>query len=146
MPLAGEVIVASDAGAGSELAYAEITAASAAFTTVADISGLSISFTLASTRTVYIKWGGLVRSTIASDIIDIAITDNTPTTLVNSSSIFIPAANASVRTEFGVRKSLVAGTYNYKIRGTRTSGTGTTNVNALTTSVSYIQALDITSV
>lgn len=127
-----------------EITYTEITAASSSFTTIADVSGLSISFTLTETRTVELRSCCLVRSTVAADTIELSLTDSSNTLQMNSGGIYIPTANGSVRQFFAVRKSLAAGSYTYKIRAARLSGSGTTVVNATSTSPSYIQALDVT--
>jgi hypothetical protein len=134
----------ASAGAGTELGYSEIVAQSASFTTEADVSGLSVSFTLTSTRTVQLRASLLGKSSGAPDKIVGSIADAANVHLIESGVIQITTANDNVRAEFGIRKVLAAGAYTYHIRAQRTTAIGTCTINASATNPSYIQALDIT--
>jgi hypothetical protein len=138
--LAGDIVSASDPG--RELAYAEITAASAAFTAQADIAGLSITFTLTETRTVLVQSYMLGLSTIASDRIQFTLTDAANVQVQLSADLFIPANNVTVHAFISWRAQLAAGSYTYKIRGQRNVGTGSCIANAAVARPNYIQALD----
>lgn len=127
-----------------ELGYAQITTGSASFTTVVDIASLTVSFTLTTARTVQIRASLLMRSTVAADTLQGFITDASSVALMDTGSIYIPVASASVRSEMSVRLALAAASYTYKIRASRATGTGTATVNAAAVSPSYIQALDVT--
>jgi hypothetical protein len=128
-----------------ELAYAEINASSANFTTIADVSGLSVSFTLTATRTVRIIASCLIKSTVAGDTLQVTIADPSNTVLITSGSVYEPISVANVRTEFSVRKVLTAASYTYKVRAERIApGTGSCVINASAPNPSYIQAIDIT--
>lgn len=127
-----------------EVGYAEIVAASASFTAIADVSGLSVSFTLTSTRKILVVVYALLQSTIANDRIQLTLADGSGTQLQLSGELSIPAISVTVPVEFSWRKSLTAGSYTYKVRATRTAGTGTCILNAAAARPCYIQALDVT--
>jgi hypothetical protein len=127
-----------------ELDYSEITSGSSAFTSIADITGLDVSFTLDSTRTVRIDVFCLVQSTIANDRIQLTLADSSNNVKQVTGDLFIPANSATVPGILSWRTSLAAGTYTYKVRGNRQTGTGTCIVNGGATRPCWIQALDVT--
>jgi len=127
-----------------ELGYAEITAGSASFTAIADVTGLSITVVLGSTKTVVVTVYALVQSSIANDRIQLTLADGAGTQLQVTGDLFIPAATVTVPVMMGYRKSLTAGTYTFKVRANRQAGTGTCIVNAAAARPCYIQAIDVT--
>jgi hypothetical protein len=140
-----DALDAAVASLPGEIAYNEIVATSAAFTTIADIAGLSVSFTLLSTRTVRIDVFAIVQSNTAADRIQLTLADASNNVLqVTGDLPPIPAANSSVEGLILWRKSLPAGSYTYKVRANRQAGTGTCVVNAAATRPAFIQALDVT--
>lgn len=126
-----------------EVGYNEIVAVSAAFTTIADVSGLSVSFTLSATRKILIVVYALPQSTIGSDRIQLTLADGAGTQVQVTGDLVIPANNVTVPVEFSWRKSLAAGSYTYKVRANRQSGSGTCVLNAAGNRPCYIQALDV---
>jgi hypothetical protein len=127
------------------LAYAQITAPSAAFTALANVAGLSVTFDVPSgvSRNVKIESYCLSRSTVAADTITFQINDGGGTSQVTSGNVVIPAANQSVGRTISVIETLAPGTYTYRVAAQRATGTGTTVINAAATSPSYIMASDI---
>lgn len=127
-----------------ELDYAQIVAATAAFTTIVDVAGLSVSFTLTSTRTVNVIIYALVQSSLGADRIQLTLADAANTQLQVTGDLYIPANGSTVPGTLLYRASLVAGPYTYKARVNRQAGTGSCIVNANAARPCFIQALDVT--
>lgn len=127
-----------------EVGYAEITANSSSFTTLADISGLSVTFTLTATRRVLLRASTLCRSTTVNDVIQAQIADGSNAQIVASGDAVVLVANRGPRAEYSQAVTLAAGTYTYKVRAQRVSGAGTCVIAAAATDKAYIQAVDIT--
>jgi hypothetical protein len=132
----------SPVGAGTELAYDEITTGTSEITTEADV-GPSITFTLAATRKVLIRASFLFRSTTSGDVFRGLITDASNTQQVDTGMIQIFGTNYNFREEVSVRKSLAAATYTYKMRAVGVTSAGTTIVSASAANPTYIQAIDL---
>lgn len=127
--------------AGDELAYTQISANSTAVAALTDVAGLSITFSLAVTSTVRLIADALLASTVAADHARIRLTDGADVAQVTSGRIVLSNASSGVRTYITKRVSLPAGTYTYKIKSERLSGTGNIFINAGATDPAYISAI-----
>lgn len=127
-----------------ELGYAQIGAATAAFTTIVDIAGLSVTFTLTSTRTVNVIIYALVQSSVGTDRIQVTLADAANTQIQVTGDLYIGANGSTVPGQLLYRASLAAGSYTYKARVNRQAGTGSCVVNAAASRPCFIQALDVT--
>jgi hypothetical protein len=144
---AGDVLTAADmntyARGGQEMGYAEITASSAAFTVVADVSGLSVTWTAISTRVYELEFFGNVVSTAGGDSIQVSITTsaNTQVALGKSGSTV-----ATFSSQLGVKRRVtgLSGSVTYKVRALRGGGaTGTCTIEASATAPAYFIVKDI---
>lgn len=123
--------------------HASITSSSSNFTTIADVSGLSVAFTALANRLYVVTFSGTVQSSVSGDRIDVQITDGTPTTF-REAIHFIPGNNAPVFTHFCTAPlEPGAGSITYKIRAERASGSGNCTINAGSTNPATIQVHDV---
>jgi len=123
-------------------AYAEITVPSATFTTLADIAGLSITFTHVANRRIMLTAHGLCESSAAGDLIVINISDGTPTQL-DQASTYIGIAAVTHHWNCAYRTAGTGSSQTFKVRGQRALGTGNGKVTAGASFKAYIQAVDI---
>lgn len=130
------------AGTGAELGYAEITANTSEITTLADVAGVSITFTLAVPRKVRITASAIIFSGTAGDTFLLNITDGASAIQSYSGVRTCDVANNEKRVEFSVRKSLSAATYTFKLRCTCATSVGTTVIHASSSNPCWIQAID----
>lgn len=121
---------------------ASITAASSTFTAVADITGLSVTFTAETGRTYRISAEMNAQSTIAGDQVGIFITDSS-NNVVQARYTGSVAASLQVGVSLTAFVSPGAGSVTYKIRGQRISGTGNGTVQASGTAPAYIWVDDL---
>ena len=136
-----DTLDAQVAACPAELDSNQITAASASFTTIADITGLSISFTLTTARIVDIWVYAIVQSTLANDRLQLTLADNANVQLQVTGDLFIPANSSSVPGWLFWRGFLSAGPYGMKVRANRQAGSGTCVVNAAATRPAFIKAV-----
>lgn len=128
--------------AEGEVAYAEITAISGTFTTIADIAGLTVTYPFLAGRKYRLSAYGLIRSSVADDTVRIAITDGSNfVQAYGQANIHTASNDVSV---FAVKRVIPgAGTFTYKVRGERASGTGNGQVNAGSSFPAFIMVEDI---
>lgn len=140
---AGDVLTAADMNLlpAGEVGSASITS-STTFTTLQDISGLSVTFTALASRRYRVTAHGLLRSTVTTDIAQLLIADASSTTISVGQV-------ACVSTTFAVSCSVMAivtpsaGSCTYKVRGVRSSGSGTITLDCASTYPAYIVVEDI---
>lgn len=115
------------------------------FTTLADVTGLSVTFTAAANRHYRISVHGLLRSSVSGDIAQLLIADGSNNTLsigqvdCSSTSFAFTASCFHVLTPS-------AGSVTYKARCVRSSGTGTVTLDSAATYPSYIVVEDLGAV
>lgn len=126
---------------GSIVARSAITAAQSGITTVADITGLSVTWTAAANRWYTITVEMFLYSSVGGDVAQIQIA--TP------ANVFIQLGQGTVtqsplgqrfRTEIDVNPG--AGSKTYKVRVSRAAGTGSLTVDALASYPAFIRVVD----
>jgi hypothetical protein len=123
--------------------HASITSNSSAFTTVADVSGLSVAFTALADRYYVASFSGIISSTVSLDRIDVQITDSANTVLKESIN-FIPGNSAPMTCHFATAPlEPGAGSVTYKIRAERVSGTGSCIIVGAATNPAVITVMDV---
>jgi len=126
---------------GLVMAYASKTTTET-FTTLADVTGLSLTFTAIASRLYKISVYGLLRSSVTTDVAQLLIADGSNNTISVSQVI---TGNSS----FGVTATCfalvtpAAGSVTYKARCVRSSGTGIVTLDCAATYPAYIIAEDV---
>lgn len=126
---------------GLVMAYASKTTTET-FTTLADVTGLSLTFTAVAGRLYKIDLHGLLRSSVANDVAQLLIADSSNNTVSVGQAV-------CVNTTFAVTCSCFylaapsAGSVTYKARFVRSSGSGTCTLDAAATYPAYIIATDV---
>lgn len=129
------------ASAQGRVGYAEITAAQT-FTTLADVTGLSVTFTAAASRYYKISVHGLLRSSVANDVAQLVIANAANTTL-NVGQVVCANTTFAVGAPVSFVAQPAAGSVTYKVRCVRSSGTGTVTLDAAATYPAFILVEDI---
>ena len=119
---------------------ASITANSSTFTTVADVTGLSVSPTVVANRRLKITFYGLVDSTVTTDSIASYITDGSNNQL---SQGYYTGIGGGAMHHVVAYVTTTAGTPTYKVRGARITGTGNGKIGASSTIPATITVEDI---
>ena len=149
----GEVLTASrynqDVVANMEalprgyLAKAQITANSSAFTTIADISGLSVTYTQQAGRTYLTLLTCEVSSTVTADTIVVTLADGSNNALARCPA-FISVSTLSEKVMISLYEvAATTGSVTRKIRANRNSGSGTSTIQAGATFPAQIVAMDV---
>lgn len=126
-----------------ELAYASGTAAQSGITTVTDITGLTITFTVGQFAVEVELFVPYVLSATAAVNGDVQIADNA-NAVTAYGLISMYASGAYTAPGRAVERITTPGTYTRKGRIERLSGTGTISVSAgVSTTTSYIKATEI---
>ena len=145
--VAGDTLTAADmntyARGGQEMGYASITATSSNFTTVADITSLTATWTAISTRVYELEFVGCVASSVAGDEVNMTITDSSNTVVGGTLSDLSATAGRRTPCNVKVRLTGLSGSVTYKVRGTRNAGTGNCSVFASATQPATFQVLDV---
>lgn len=123
---------------GGTLGYAQITALQGSITTATDVTGLTITITVATGRRILISAQMNLLSTITTDAGALTIMEGA-TQL--QQGIFPLTSQMSVQVQVILQPS--AGVHTYKIQAARNAGTGTLSVNAGPTFPGWIMAQDI---
>lgn len=133
--------------AGYEWTYVEVTdnadaaTAGAAVTTVAGLA--TPSFTLPGQRAVVVRTHCLLQSTVSGDVALLTLTDSANVAFARSGDIGLVSAGRFYLGEFGQRLILPAGTYSFKTRRQRISGTGAVSAPSNAADVrNWIQVID----
>lgn len=114
----------------AEMGYAQITTGSATFTTVADITGLSVTWTAYSNRIYELEFVGNVTSSVAADEAFMTITDAANAAIAGTFSDMPGVAGRRYPCVVKARLTGVSGSVTYKVRGSRNTGTGNLQVIA----------------
>lgn len=125
------------------IGYAEITTSPSTFTTIVDISGLSVTFTAVANRRYRITAGAILSSSVANDVARIWITNGSNTQLQAGSTGAMPTATIGHSVLAQVIKTPSAGSITYKVRAERAIGTGNITLTAGSTVPAYILVEDI---
>jgi hypothetical protein len=143
---AGDVLTAANVNLlpRGRVAYAQVTANQTPFTTVADVTGLSVTFTAVSGRnyrtTVFLE----LTDTVSGDLIIAYLTTGAGTQLVRSPFVSYGVSTAaSSALSFSFNSSTLSGSTTHKVRLERNVGTGTVGTVASATSPAYIMVEDL---
>jgi hypothetical protein len=143
---AGDVLTAANVNLlpRGRVAYAQVTANQTPFTTVADVTGLTVTFTAVSGRnyrtTVFLE----LTDTVAGDLIIAYLTTGANTQLVRSPFVAYGVSTAaSSALSFSFNSSTLSGSTTHKVRLERNVGTGTVGTVASATSPAYIMVEDL---
>jgi len=141
----GDTLTAADMNAyargGLVMAYASVTTAES-FTTLADATGLSLTFTAIAGRLYKISLHGLLRSSVTTDVAQLLIADGANNTISVGQVLCVDASFAVTCSCFAL-VSPSAGSVTYKARFVRSSGSGTCTLDAAATYPAYIIAEDV---
>ena len=134
--------------AGFEWAYVEVTDnadVATAGSAVATVAGLATpSFTLPGQRAVMVRTHCLLQSTVNGDVGLITITDAANTAVARSGDIPMASSTRNYGADFGQRLILAAGSYQFKTRRQRISGTGSLSAPSNTADLrNWIQVVDL---
>lgn len=112
------------------------------FTTITDVTGLSVTFTAVANRRYKISVVGLIISSVANDVAQLIIADGSNTTLAVS-QVVCASTSYSVQAGTFLLTQPSAGSVTYKARVFRASGTGTCTLQAAATYPAYILVEDL---
>lgn len=129
------------ASAQGRVGYAEITSTQT-FTTLADVTGLSVTFTAAASRYYKISVHGLLRSSVANDVAQLVIATGAGTTL-SVGQVVCANTGFAVGAPVSFVAQPAAGSTTFKVRCVRSSGTGTVTLDAAATYPAFIVVEDI---
>lgn len=131
--------------AGVELGYAEDTAGAdgSGGSALADIGGASVSFTLGTARKVNLTGKVVIGSTVSGDVALITLCDSSNTAIVRSGDVGCVSSARSYGAEMSCRVSLAAGSYTYKMRRQRISGTGLIAARGSADQRTFMLAVDL---
>lgn len=144
--VAGDTLTAADmntyARGGQEMGYAEITVDSSAFTAIADVSGLSVTWTAISSRVYELELWCNVSSSVSGDAIQVQITDS------SSAAVAAGFATNLLTTQIQTvvckaRLTGLSGSVTYKVRAARNTGSGTCILDAATTRPCFFVVKDV---
>lgn len=123
------------------MASASVTANQTGITAVADLTSLTVTWTAISAHYYLIIGQVLGQSTVATDRLNLFITDGS-STQVSQGSSQMSTANADTSIIAHSLLTGLSGSVTYKLRASR-SGTGTMQMTATATAPSYIFAIDL---
>lgn len=127
---------------GGWIGYAEITSPQASITTVVDVTGLTVTVTANATRRLRVTAEIRIFSSVANDVCGVLITDASNVIQGEGHLVTVTNAVASV-IHASVVLTPAAGSYTFKVRAQRSSGTGTVTVYGSATNKSYILVEDL---
>src|SRR6185437_898930 len=122
--------------------YAQVTANQGGITAITDLTSLTVTFTVVAGRRIRISaWVGL-QSNTAADEGFVAITD--PSNVIQAyAQVAFPSINNAHICAPVIVMTPAAGTYTYKLRAQRNSGSGTITMVADSQRPAFILAEDI---
>ncbi len=124
------------------LGYAEVTANQGGITSETDLTGLSVTVTVAANRRVRITAKTECASNNANDVAAFRIKEGA-STLEERTGPVMPLANVSVGVDTSVAVTPSAGAHTYKLSLARAVGAGTLTMSAFATRKAYILVEDI---
>jgi len=130
------------AGGAITLGYAEITANQGGITTEVDVTGLTVTVTVAAGRRVRVSCFGAIASTVLGDESQIKLVMDGLD--LQNAEIFSAIANADYVGTPSVVVTPTAGTHTFTTRAVRTVGSGTLTYTASAVAPSYLLVEDIT--
>ena len=148
--VAGDILGAADLnalpGGVSAGGYARVTADQGTFTTVTDLTSLTVTWTAVSSRLYRTSFYACLTSTIAGDELAVLVTDGSNVQKAIDEKIQraldIGQDNFTVLTGSVVETGL-SGSMTRKLRALRTTGTGAVTLEASATGPAYIVVEDI---
>lgn len=126
------------------IAYASKTTQQTGITSVADITGLSVTFTAVAGRRYRVKLQALVFSSISNDIVQIQIRDGSGTVL-NLSQVLAASSTFGLSAACEYVTNGWTGSTTVKAAALRNSGTGTVTFDAGATYPAFLLVEDIGS-
>ena len=144
---AGDVLTAANVNLlpRGRVAYAQVTASQTPFTTQADVTGLSVTFTAVSGRNYRTMAFMELGDSVAGDLIIAYLTTGANTQLVRH-TIVSPALVSGVTYMVAVMSyssSSLSGSTTHKVRLERNVGSGTLGMFAAATSPAFIMVEDL---
>lgn len=126
-----------------EVAYAEITANQGSITTITDVTGLSVTWTAVAGRVYEVTVQGLMLSSVADDICQLAIT-NASNTLQSWGAVSTRSPSAfGESVSCTKRVTGLSGSTTWKARAARQAGTGNVTLVAAATVPAFIKVVDM---
>lgn len=144
--VAGDTLTAADMNTyvrgGQEMGYASITSTSSTFTTTADITSLSVTWTAISSRVYELEFVGSVASSVAGDEAAMTITDSSNVQVAGTLAN-LDTAGRRYPCNVKARLTGLSGSVTYKVRGARNAGTGNLSVFANATTPASFHVKDV---
>ncbi len=124
---------------------AQVTANQGSITTIVDATSLTITFTAVANRRYRVHINTALQSTVATDQGLVTLADAANTVLNSRSGQFAASANVALPFSFthDTVTPAVAGSYTFKLRFTRTAGSGTLTMPASASMISQLTVEDI---
>jgi hypothetical protein len=126
------------------IGYAQVTASQGSITTLADLTGLTVTVTLVAGRRIRIVGSVLVGSTVATDVIRLHIREGATDLQIRDT---VPSVVSGTTTNINLECSVVlqpsAASHTYKLSLERLAGTGTLTMGAGATYPAFILCEDI---
>lgn len=124
------------------ITHDELNADSAVFTTIADISGFSVTFTGEASRRYKLSLHAHIESSVAGDYARLTISTSGGTVVADGKRE-LPVINESQEISIFAIVQPGAGSVTYKVQGERISGTGNVKIDASATSLAVLLVEDI---
>lgn len=124
------------------ITHDELNADSATFTTLADISGFSVTFTGEASRRYKLTLHAHIETSVAGDYARLIIATNAGT-VIGDCKRELPVINESQGVSVVVIVQPGAGSVTYKVQGERITGTGNIKIDASATSLATLLVEDI---
>lgn len=139
--VAGEVLTAANMNkiSGGWIGYNEVTTGQGGITTTVDLTGLTVTVTVNSSRRLRITSHTLVASTVGGDIVSLSIVEDGTTVSIGQLAASTSATTCSV----SAVRTPVTGSHIYKLALGRAAGSGTLATTASTSVPAFILVEDI---
>ena len=141
--VAGDVLTAANVGKipGGWIGYEQVVANQGTITTAVDLTGLTVTVTVGTTRRVRISAEGSFGSTVAADYAALFIFEGA--TQLGGRSVPMPNTAATTGAFSSVVLTPTAGSHTYKLRAALASGAGVVTLNASATAPAFILVEDL---
>lgn len=139
--VSGEVLTAANVNKlpGGWIGYSEVTAGQGSITTSVDLTGLTVTVTVGSSRRIRVEGRVLIASTVTGDIIGLGV--NEGATSLASGQLYAATSATTLTAE--VILTPTAGSHTYKLTAGRAAGSGTVGTTASSTAPAYILVEDL---